>query len=65
MLRTDAGGRYRVRGLPAGEYRAVASLEMDESEAYRPGLLRTSADRRRPQLKNLEERVLDLPLTAG
>jgi carboxypeptidase family protein len=65
VLRTDAGGRYRVRGLPAGEYRAVASLEMDESEAYRPGLLRTFRQVGVAlSLKNLEERVLDLPLTS-
>lgn len=65
LLRTDAGGRYRVRGLPAGEYRAVASLEMDESEAYRPGLLKDFSDAGVSlSLKNLEARVLDLPLTS-
>ena len=65
VLRTDAGGRYRVRGLPAGEYRAVASLEMDESEAYRPGLLRNFREVGTAlSLKNLEERALDLPLTS-
>ncbi len=65
VLRTDAGGRYRLRGLPAGEYRAVASLEMDESEAYRPGLLRNFREVGTAlSLKTLEERALDLPLTS-
>ncbi len=65
VLRTDAGGRYRLRGLPAGEYRAVASIEMDESEAYRPGLLRNFREVGTAlSLKNLEERALDLPLTS-
>ena len=65
VLRTDAGGRYRLRGLPAGEYRAVASLEMDESEAYRPALLRNFREVGTAlSLKNLEERALDLPLTS-
>jgi len=65
VLRTDAGGRYRMRGLPAGEYRVVASLEMDESEAYRPGLLRNFREVGAAlSLKSLEERVLDLALTS-
>ncbi len=65
VVRTDAGGRYRLRGLPAGEYRAVASLEMDESEAYRHGLLRNFRDVGAAlSLKSLEERVLDLALTS-
>jgi hypothetical protein len=63
VLRTDAGGRYRMRGLPPGEYRAVASIEIDESEAYRPGLLRAFRETGATlTLKALEERVLDLPL---
>jgi hypothetical protein len=65
VLRTDAAGRYRVRGLPAGEYRAVASVEVDETEAYRPGVLRSFRDTGAAlSLKHLEERVLDLPLTS-
>jgi len=66
VLRTDAGGRYRMRGLPVGEYRALASLEMDESEAYRPGLLRAIRTAGVPlSLAPLEERILDLPLTSA
>ena len=65
VLRTDAGGRYRVRGLPAGEYRAVASVEMDESEAYRPGLLRNFREIGAAlSLKPLEQRALDLSLSS-
>jgi hypothetical protein len=65
VLRTDAAGRYRVRGLPAGEYRAVASLEVDETEAYRAGVLRNFRDTGAPlSLGHLEERVFDLPLTS-
>ena len=65
LLRTDAGGRYRVRGLPAGEYRVLASLEMDDNEAYRPAVLKDFSNAGISlSLKNLEERVLDLPLTS-
>jgi Carboxypeptidase regulatory-like domain len=39
LLRTDAGGRYRVRGLPAGQYRVLATYDLDEREAYRRDLV--------------------------
>jgi hypothetical protein len=65
LLRTDPTGRYRVRGLPAGEYRAVATLELDESEAYRPDLVKDISEASTPlSLTSLEQRVLDLPLTS-
>lgn len=65
LLRTDAGGRYRLRGLPAGEYRAIASIELDETEAYRRELLQTFSQAGVPlSLKPLEQRRLDLPLTS-
>jgi hypothetical protein len=35
LLRTDSGGRYRIRGLPAGRYHALATYDLDESDAHR------------------------------
>lgn len=65
LLRTDPAGRYRVRGLPAGEYRAAATLDLDDSEAYRPDLLKHVSEASTPlSLTSLEQRVLDLPLTS-
>lgn len=65
LLRTDAGGRYRLRGLPAGEYRAIASIELDETDAYRRERLQTFSEAGVPlSLKPLEQRRLDLPLTS-
>lgn len=61
----DGQGRYRVRGLPAGDYRAVASLELDESEVYRKELLEEFFDRGAPlMLAEHQARTLDLRLTS-
>jgi hypothetical protein len=35
LTRTDAEGRFRVRGLPEGEYLAIASSEIDEEDLGR------------------------------
>ena len=65
LLRSDAAGRYVIRGLPAGEYRAVASLELDDSEAYRRDLLQEVAEAGLPiSLRDLASLKVDLPLTA-
>jgi hypothetical protein len=64
VLHTDASGRYRVRGLPAGEYRLVASAALDEADAFRRDLLRDVAAAGVPlSLEPLQSRVLDLQLT--
>jgi len=64
LLHTGADGRFRIRGLPDGEYRAVASIDIDESDAFRvPVLDRLSAAGTPLSLKPLEQRVLDLRLT--
>ena len=65
VLRSDAAGRYTVRGLPPGEYRAVASLDIDDVEAYRPELLQelTQAGLR-ITVKDLAQLTVDLPLTS-
>lgn len=34
-VRTDAAGRYEIPGLPPGEYFAVASIHLEERDAYR------------------------------
>jgi hypothetical protein len=62
---TDATGRYRMRGLPEGEYRAVASLWIGGRETYRPPLLQAYSNAGvAVTLGSLETRTLDLPLTS-
>jgi hypothetical protein len=65
LLRADAEGRYRLRGLPPGEYRAVASTELDETEVFHRDVLEDLSKVGVPlTLQPLEARVLDLPLTS-
>ena len=65
MVRTGPGGRYRVRGLPPGEYRAVASAELDEAEAYGRELLQKFVEIGDPlALDEPGPYVLDLALTS-
>lgn len=65
MLRTDAGGRYRVRGLPAGEYRAIATLTRQDGDLYPSELVRDLFDASTPLvLAPLQQMVLDLSLTS-
>jgi hypothetical protein len=37
---TDAMGHYSVRGLPAGDYRVAAALDLNERDVYRAEVLR-------------------------
>ena len=63
-LRTDASGHYSVRGLPPGDYRAAASLELDDRDAYRPDITRAVGEAGvGVSLETLATRVLDLSLT--
>jgi hypothetical protein len=41
---TDAAGRYSVRGLPAGDYRVAAALELGDRDIYRGEVLRAVRD---------------------
>ena len=64
LLRTDVDGHFRIRGLPEGEYRAVASVDVDETDAFRVAVLDRLSEAGAPlSLKPLEQRILDLPLT--
>ncbi len=66
VMRTEADGRFLVRGLPAGEYRAFASVDLDEAEACRPDVLRRVAASGVPlSLADREARTLDLALAAA
>jgi hypothetical protein len=61
---TDAAGHYSVRGLPAGNYRVAAALELEDRDAYRAEVLR--AVREEGVAVTLEETgtlVVDLSLT--
>jgi len=65
LVRTDAGGRYRVRGLPEGEYHALATYDLDESDAIRRDLVQGLVGHGVPiSLKDRERRTLDLPLVS-
>jgi hypothetical protein len=65
LLRTDANGRFQVRELPAGEYRAVATCALDESETDRRDLLRRLARDGVPlSIGDRQRRAVDLPLVS-
>jgi hypothetical protein len=66
VVRADPSGRYKVRGLPAGEYVVAASAERQEEDVYRHEVLRELTGRGTPlTLSGLEARVLDLALPAS
>jgi hypothetical protein len=65
VQRAGADGRYRIRGLPPGEYRALATADIDESEATKRDLLRELATQAVPlTLRARERRTLDLTLVS-
>ena len=41
---TDAAGRYSVRGLPPGDYRVAAAVELGDRDVYRGDVLRAVRD---------------------
>jgi carboxypeptidase family protein len=64
--RPDQDGRYKVTGLPAGEYFAVALDSVDPNEATSPEFLeRASARALRFTLGDAETKSIDLKLTTG
>jgi hypothetical protein len=65
LIRADASGHFSVRGLPAGEYRATAFADLDETEVFKPERLRTVAATGVPfSLAPFETRLLDLQVSA-
>jgi hypothetical protein len=65
LLRSGADGRFRIRGLPEGEYRVLASLDVDEAVAFQTPVLERLSDAGAPlTLRDVEARVLDLTLTS-
>jgi protocatechuate 3,4-dioxygenase beta subunit len=64
--RPDQDGRYKIAGLPAGEYFAIAVDSVDPSETKSPDFLeRASRSAIRFSLGDAETKSLDLKLTAG
>src|SRR5262249_53506624 len=62
--RPDQDGRYRVTGLPAGEYFAIAVDSVDPAEATSPEFLERASRRAiRFTLGDGETRAVDLQLT--
>jgi hypothetical protein len=65
LLRTGSDGRFKIRGLPEGEYRALASLDVDEAVAFHTPVLERLSDAGTPvTLTGVDARVLDLTLTS-
>lgn len=63
VLTTDAAGRFTVRGLPDGEYRAAACLAADGADPYRPDVLRRFSASGVPlTLRGTGSRVVNLTL---
>jgi hypothetical protein len=66
VTRADDAGRYRVRGLPPGEYRLTASLDLDPDGLHRPGVLEALASSGVPvTIRGTETRQVDLRLVAS
>jgi hypothetical protein len=60
-VRTDAQGRYAVRNLPPGEYRAVAVLDLDQNAWFDPDVLQTLVPATvRFTIAGVETKTLDL-----
>lgn len=66
LMRTDAEGRFSVRGLPEGEYLAIASAAIDQRDLGRRERLDAMRPRATPlSISGPEARVsIDLPLVA-
>jgi hypothetical protein len=61
ITRTDASGRYLLRGLPPGEYRLTASRDLEESALQRPAVVKDLASSGAPvTLRGAERREIDL-----
>jgi hypothetical protein len=64
--RPDQDGRYKVTGLPAGEYFAIALDSVDPNEATSPEFLERASTRAiRFTLGDAETKSVDLKLTTG
>jgi hypothetical protein len=64
--RPDQQGRYKVTGLPAGEYFAIALETVDTNESTSPEFLeRASRSAMRFTLGDAETKSVDLKLTTG
>lgn len=64
VTRADAAGRYRVRGLPPGEYRIVASLDLEPTDVHGLALLQRLAAAGAPMtIRGVESRAIDVRLS--
>ena len=60
----DRSGHYSVRGLPAGDYKVTAALEIADRDLYRRDILRDVRDLGHAfSLQNDQARVVDLSVT--
>jgi hypothetical protein len=65
IARTDARGGYTIRGLPAGDYRAIAAADLDESDVLDPGVLQSAITAGVPlTLREHDRTPLNLELTS-
>jgi hypothetical protein len=62
-VRTDAQGRYTIRNLPPGEYRAAVALDLDQGEWFDPDVLQGFLTSAEPvTITGVEDKALDLIL---
>jgi hypothetical protein len=62
-VRTDGQGRYVVRNLPPGEYRAAAALDLEPGQWFDPELLRSLQRTAVPlTIAGVDSKILDLTL---
>jgi hypothetical protein len=66
LTRGDLNGQFKIAGLPAGDYYAIAVDSVDPNEAQDPEFLdKASIRATKFSLGDIEQRVLDLKLTTG
>src|SRR5207302_2744154 len=58
-----AGGRYSIRNLPPGEYRAAIALDLEQGEWFDPDVLQSLVPNAIPlTITGVETKTLDLVL---
>jgi hypothetical protein len=62
MARTDAGGQFRIAGLPAGDYDVVAQPAEDSVPVYYPGVTNPARAERVPVAEDALARHVELTL---
>jgi protocatechuate 3,4-dioxygenase beta subunit len=60
-VRVDGDGRYTIRNLPPGEYRAVATADLEQNDWFDPAVLERLAPAATPlSIAGVEKKTIDL-----